>query len=91
MQQFAVLKAFDLAGAPVDIGDCFGLDGGPDETPSFTSMVRVGCTTHPVTDHRVGWWSREINLSEYQLYRWLLDHGADDGETVLVCWSGAGC
>ena len=91
MRQFAVLKAFDLAGAPVDISDCFGLDGTVDDTPSFTSTVRVGFTTKAVADHRSGWWSREINLSEYQLYRWLLDRGADDGETVLVCWAGAGC
>ncbi len=89
MRQFAVLKAFDLAGAPIDISDCFGLDGSVGAAPSFTSTVRVGFTTRPMTGCG-GWASREINLAEYNLYRWLLDHGADDGETVLVCWTGAG-
>ncbi len=87
MWQFVdVLRAFDIAGAPVDISDCFGLDGAADTTPSFTSMVRVGFATQPPGAE---WWSREIKLSEYQLYRWLRDHGADDGETVLVCWTSA--
>lgn len=90
MPQFAVLKAFDLAAAPFDIGDCFGLGGEPDDTPSFTSMIRVGFTTQAVADRRNGW-SREINIAEYQLYRWLLDRGAYDGETVLVCWPGVDC
>ena len=88
MQQFAVLKAFDLAGAPVDISDCFDLDCTVNDTPSFTSTIRVGFTPGLLPDGRPGWWSREIKLSEYQLYRWLLDRGADDGETVLVCWRG---
>ncbi len=90
MQPFSVLKAFDLAAAPFDIGDCFGLDGSVAETSCFTSMVRVGFTTRAAADRREGWWSREINISEYQLYRWLRDHGADDGETVLVCWTWVG-
>ena len=86
MQGFAVLKAFDLAGAPVDISDCFGLDGTADDAP-FTSTVRVGFTRAAMADRSSEWWSREIKLSEYQLYRWLRDRGADDGEMVLVCWA----
>ena len=89
MQGFAVLKAYDLARAPIDVSDCFGRTGTRDDNASFTSMVRVGFTSQMVTDGPTDWWSREITMSEYQLYRWLLDHGADDGETVLVCWPGA--
>ena len=88
MQGFAVLKAYDLARAPIDVCDCFGRAGTLNDNGSFTSMVRVGFTTHLVPDGPSEWWSREITMSEYQLHRWLLDHGADEGETVLVCWPG---
>ena len=58
------------------------------DNASFTSEVRVGYVRHVSPDCPGDWWSREINISEYQLYRWLRDHGADEGETVLVCWAG---
>jgi hypothetical protein len=87
MQGCAVLRAFNLVGAPIDLGDCFGTSGTNDNA-SFTSEVRVGYVRHVSPDCPGDWWSREINISEYQLYRWLRDHGADEGETVLVCWAG---
>jgi hypothetical protein len=87
MQGCAVLRAFDLAGAPIDVGDCFG-DTGTTDAGSFTSEVRVGFARQVKPDCDGDWWSREINMSEYQLYRWLRDHGANEGETVLVCWAG---
>ena len=89
MNSYPVMKAFDLADAPIDIEACFGSSHVPTAAGSFTSTVRVGFATRAVTG-REGWWSREINLSEYELYCWLRDHGANDGETVLVCWAAAG-
>jgi hypothetical protein len=90
MQGFGVLKAYDLATAPINIGECFDLGEASNDTVSFTSTVRVGFHTHVNSGEPGNWWSREITLSEYELYRWLLERGADDGETVLVCWAGGG-
>ncbi len=90
MQGFGVLKAYDLANAPINIGDCFDFGMASSDDVSFTSEVRVGFHTNVTPGGPDTLLSREITLSEYQLYRWLLDRGADDGETVLVCWAGGG-
>jgi hypothetical protein len=90
MQGFGVLKAYDLATAPINISDCFDVETALDASVSFTSTVRVGFHTHVTSGEPGNWWSREITFSEYQLYRWLREHGAYDGETVLVCWAGGG-
>lgn len=86
-----MVKTFDLVHAPLEVRD------GED----FAALVSAGGDLHTiflgvvVGQYNTGLDSagneietREITYGEYCLHLWLLENGAEMGESVLLRWSG---
>ena len=91
MRLYDTVKVFDLSSAPPDLRESEDLaplrpGSGGDETAILTLKVGKFDTKQegPINDCI----TREITLTEYKLHRWLTEHGAQDGENVLLRWKG---
>ena len=92
MASYRTIKVFDLANAPTDLRDLEDLaalrprDAG--QEPAVLEL-EVGRFDSPIDGPPGDCMTREVTYAEYQLHRWLSEHGAEDGERVLLMWSEA--
>ena len=86
------VKIFDLAHAPDEVregGDFMVLLPTPDDPDTILLGVVVGRYFARVDSAGNEIATREITYGEYRLHLWLLESGAEPGESVLLRWSGA--
>ena len=90
MEPFRTIKMFDLANAPIDLREADDLaalkpcDAGGE--PAVLEL-RVGRYESFIDGPPGDTITREVTFTEYQLHRWLAEHGAEHGERVLLMWS----
>ena len=90
MSNFRTIKMFDLANAPLDLREADDLS---ELKPSDTSRepavleLQVGRFESFIDGPPGDTTTREVTFAEYQLHRWLAEHGAEQGERVLLMWS----
>ena len=85
------VKIFDLAHAPPEVresGDFVALLAHGGDLDSILLGVVVGRYGAGVDSAGNEYETREITYSEYRLHLWLLESGAERGESVLLRWSG---
>ena len=90
MTNFRTIKMFDLANAPMDLREADDLaalkpTGAVREPAVLPSNASVRPSeVEPVSGDTM---TREVTFTEYQLHQWLAEHGAEQGERVLLMWS----
>ena len=84
------VKIFDLAYAPPEVregGDFVTLLSNGGELDTILLSVVVGQYSARVDSAGNEYETREITYGEYRLHLWLLESGAELGESVLLRWS----
>ena len=92
MRLYKVVKVFDLSDAPQDLRESYDLAILRPKSTQDGSLIltlRVGhydaIVDGPVNDAS----TREITYTEFQLHRWLVEQGAQEGEDVFLRWKQA--
>ena len=90
MANFRTIKMFDLANAPIDLREADDLAAlKPSEAVRGPAVLelQVGRFESEIDGPPGDNITREITFTEYQLHQWLAEHGAEQGERVLLMWS----
>ncbi len=92
MRSYETIKVFDLSSAPPDLREAEDLavlrPGPPEEQPAILTL-KVGQYETPKEGSVNDCITREVTLTEYKLHRWLTEHGAQEGEDILLRWDGS--
>ena len=86
------VKIFDLAHAPPEVregGDFMALPSTSGDLDAILIGVVVGQYNVELDSDGNEVETREITFGEYSLHLWLLENGAELGESVLLRWSAA--
>ncbi len=90
MTSFRTIKMFDLANAPMDLREADDLaalkPSDPGREPAVLEL-QVGRYESSIDGPPGDTMTREVTFTEYQLHQWLAQHGAEQGERVLLMWS----
>ena len=90
MASFRTVKMFDLANAPIDLREADDLAAlKPSDLSREPAVLelRVGEYETPIDGPPGDTMTREVTFTEYKLHQWLAEHGAEQGERVLLMWS----
>ncbi len=90
MLPFQWVKVFDLSTAPDEVrnlADLSPLRPAADDSEETLMKLRVGDYATRIEGPADDCMTREVTWAEYQLHRWLVEHGADEGENVLLTWA----
>jgi hypothetical protein len=81
---------FDLANAPIDLREADDLaplkPREPNQEPAVLEL-QVGRFESQIDGPPGDCMTREVTFAEYKLHQWLAEHGAEEGERVLLMWS----
>ena len=89
MRLYEVVKVFDLSDAPQDLresDDLAILRSWSTEDSATILSLKVGRYDAAPIGPVNGASSREITYTEFQLHRWLVEQGAQEGEDVFLRW-----
>ncbi len=88
---YKVMKVFDLSSAPPDLRDADDLAVLRPSLDADAAAI-LHLTVGEFSSRREGpandSLTREVTFTEFKLHRWLVDHGAEEGETILLRWAG---
>ncbi|WP_158745483.1 hypothetical protein [Acidisphaera sp. L21] len=90
MSIYETVKVFDLSSAPPDLREADDLailrpDAEADDSTILS--LKVGCFATPRDRIVKKPLTREVTYTEFQLHRWLVEHGAQEGEDIFLRWS----
>ena len=92
MSVYDLVKVYDLSNAPPDLREADELAvlrPGAAENDAAILALQVGQFESVQPGSINDCITREITFTEYKLHQWLTEHGAAQGENVLLRWKQA--